>query len=189
MHVAVGSENPVKVAATERALAGYTEASVDPVDVDSGVSEQPLGHAETIAGAQNRAERAIAFGPEVDLGIGIEGGVAELRREGTGDRQWADDVAPIAGASDLYLVMWAAASDGARTTRGSGPSILLPDRVAAQIRDGKELGPVLNDLFDLSEVGKQQGAAGVLTDGIVDRESSLVHAVAAALGPFVTDRG
>lgn len=187
MHIAIGSENPVKVAATERALAGYAEASVEPVAVDSQVPEQPQGHAETIAGAQNRAESALAFGPEVDLGIGIEGGVAELRREGTGDRQWAHDVAPIAGPSDLYLVMWAAASDGLQTTRGSGPSILLPDRVATQLRDGKELGPVLDDLLGTENLGEKQGAAGVFTDGIIDRESALTQAVAAALGPFVTD--
>jgi non-canonical (house-cleaning) NTP pyrophosphatase len=31
------------------------------------------------------------------------------------------------------------------------------------------------------------GAAGVLTDGSIDRESALAHAVAGALGPFVTD--
>ncbi|WP_136715788.1 DUF84 family protein [Halorientalis salina] len=187
MHVAIGSENPVKVAATERALAGDAEASVEPVAVDSEVSEQPRGHAETIAGAQNRAESAIAFGPAVDLGVGIEGGVAQLRRDGTGDRQWSHEVAPIADSSDLYLVMWAAASDGARTTRGSGPSVVLPDRIASQIRDGAELGPVLDDLLGTEGVGADQGAAGVLTDGIIDRESALVHAVAAALGPFVSD--
>ncbi len=186
MHVALGSENPVKVAATERALADY-DTAVEPVAVDSDVPEQPRGHAQTIAGAQNRAESALAFGPEVDLGIGIEGGVAELRREGTGDRKWTPDIAPIAGSSDLFLVMWAAASDGARTTRGGGPSIRLPETVAARVRDGEELGPVLNDVLGTDDLGEQQGAAGVLTDGIIDRESSLVHAVAAALGPFVTD--
>ncbi|MFD1586918.1 DUF84 family protein [Halorientalis brevis] len=186
MHVAVGSENPVKVAATERALADY-DAVVDPVAVDSDVPEQPRGHAQTIAGAQNRAESALAFGPEVDLGIGIEGGVAELRREGTGDREWASDIAPIADSSDLYLVMWAAVSDGTRTTRGSGPSIRLPETVAARVRDGEELGPVFDDLLGTDDLGEKQGAAGVLSDGIIDRESSLVHAVAAALGPFVTD--
>jgi len=187
MRVAVGTENPVKVSATERALAGRIEGRVEAVDVDPGVPEQPRGHAQTIAGAQNRAEAALAFGSDVDFGVGIEGGVAELRRASAGDRGWADDVAVIAGSSDLYLVMWAAVADGTRTTRGAGPSIRLPEPVATRVRDGEELSPVLSDVLGAEDVGTTQGAIGLLTDGIVDREVALVQAVAAALGPFVTD--
>nr|WP_259372649.1 inosine/xanthosine triphosphatase [Halostella salina] len=57
MDVGVGSGNPVKVAATERVLAGRG-ASVEAVPVDSGVSEQPRGRAETVTGAETRARRA-----------------------------------------------------------------------------------------------------------------------------------
>jgi inosine/xanthosine triphosphatase len=186
MHVAVGSENPVKLAATEAALRGR-EPTVESVPVDPGVQDQPRGHAETIAGAQNRAESALAFGPEVDLSVGIEGGVAELRRHQGGDRTWADEVARVSNSSDLFLVMWAAASDGIRMARGSGPAIRLPERVANRVRDGQPLGPVVDDLVGTDDVGRGQGAAGVLTDGIVDRESALEQAIAGALGPFVTD--
>jgi non-canonical (house-cleaning) NTP pyrophosphatase len=90
MRVAVGSGNPVKVAATERALA-ERDASVEAVPVESGVSEQPRGRAETVEGAENRARRALTPG-EYDLGVGIEGGVATLP-----------------GVDGLFLIMWAAA--------------------------------------------------------------------------------
>jgi inosine/xanthosine triphosphatase len=165
MRVAVGSRNPVKVAAVERAL---PDATVEAVGVDSGVPEQPWGHAETRTGAENRARRALA--PAFDLGVGIEGGVARY-----------DDT------DGLFLVMWAAVTDGDRLEVGVGPGLRLPDAVADRVESGEELGPVMDDVVGESDVKRDQGAAGVLTDGIVDRESCLRHAVAGALGPFRTD--
>lgn len=168
MHVAVGSENSVKVSATERALAGRLDATVTGVAVDSGVPEQPRGHEQTLTGARTRAERAVAAG--ADLGVGIEGGVATFP-----------------GAGCLFLIMWAAVTDGDRRSVGTGPSLQLPATVAERVRDGAELGPVMDDLLGTDDLAKNAGAAGALTDGIIDRESALVHAVAAASGPFVTD--
>lgn len=163
MHVAVGSGNPVKVRAVERAL---PDASVASVAVDSGVAEQPYGLAETVEGAETRAERAR---DGHDLGVGIEGGVARLP-----------------DLDGLWLVMWAAATDGERWGRGSGPSLRLPDGIAARVDAGAELGPVMDDVLGEDDVARNQGAAGALTDGIVDREGALRAAVAGALGPFVT---
>lgn len=169
MHVAVGSENPVKVTATERALRGRIDATVLSVGVDSGVPEQPRGHEQTLAGARTRARAALSR-TDAALGVGIEGGVAGFD-----------------GVTGSHLVMWAVVTDGERTGEGGGPSVPLPEGIAARVRDGETLGPVLDDLLGTEGVGRDQGAAGVLTDGIVDRESCLVHAVAGALGPFVTD--
>ncbi len=165
----VGSTNPVKIAATERVAGDLLGATVEGVAVDSGVPEQPRGRAETIAGAENRARRALAAG-EADYGVGVEGGVAETD-----------------GTPGTWLIMWAAVSDGERLARGGGPSIRLPDDVARRVREGRELGPVLDDRVGTSDVGEGAGAAGVLTGGAVDRESALSHAVAGAFGPFVTD--
>ncbi|RXK48496.1 DUF84 family protein [Halorientalis pallida] len=167
MRVAVGSENPVKVAATRRAL---PDAVAEPVDVASGVPEQPRGRDETISGARNRAEAALAA-TGAGLGVGIEGGVARVE-----------------GADGLFLIMWAAVTDGERWGIGGGPSLTLPDDVAARVADGAELGPVMDDLLDTEGVAEQEGAAGVLTGERIDRESALVHAVASAAGPFVTDQ-
>ena len=167
MDVAVGSTNPVKRRAVERALSGR-DASVRAVAVESGVAEQPRGRRETIRGADNRAQRALAE-TGVDFGIGIEGGVGTIE-----------------AVDGLFLLMWASVTDGQRLERGGGPSLRLPESIAERIRASEELGPVLDDVLDTSGVATEQGAAGVLTDGIVDRESSLVHAVAGALGPFVT---
>ncbi|WP_424019773.1 DUF84 family protein [Halorientalis pallida] len=167
MRVAVGSENPVKVAATRRAL---PDAVAEPVDVASGVPEQPRGRDQTISGARNRAEAALAA-TDAALGVGIEGGVARVE-----------------GTDGLFLIMWAAVTDGERWGVGGGPSLRLPDDVAARVADGAELGPVMDDLLDTEGVAEREGAAGVLTGERIDRESALVHAVASAAGPFVTER-
>ncbi|GAA0720208.1 inosine/xanthosine triphosphatase [Halorubrum trapanicum] len=157
-----------------------TGVAVDSVPVDSGVSEQPTGHAETVAGAENRAAAVLEAEPRdgdaatvgragYDLGVGVEGGVAEF--DGTDGR---------------YLIMWAAVTDGDRVGRAAGPSLALPADVAARIDDGAELGPVMDDRLGTDGVATRGGAAGALTNGRVDRAEALAAAVSGALGPFVS---
>ncbi|WP_435063073.1 DUF84 family protein [Halobaculum sp. EA56] len=189
MRIGVGSGNPVKREATARAIdgaGGPDDAVVEACPVPSGVSEQPRGTLETRTGAVNRAEAVLdtdagnepasdregaADAPAAyDLGVGIEGGVAEYD-----------------GSEELFLVMWAAVSDGDRLGVGNGPSLVLPESIAGRVRDGEELGPVMDDVLGESNVARNQGAAGALTGGRVDRTDALRTAVAGALGPFVTD--
>ena len=183
MYVAVGSGNPVKRDATARVFPG---ATVVAEAVPSGVSEQPIGHDETRAGARNRAEAVLetvrdeADDPEeTRLGVGIEGGVASF---GSG----ADDAATPTSGTDTYLVMWAAVTDGDRWGVGSGPSLRLPESIATRIHDGEELGPVMDDVLGESNVAKNQGAAGAFTAGQLTRTDALEDAVAAAAAPFLS---
>ena len=174
MRIGVGSGNPVKRRAVEAVLDAGEDAlgggaTVEAVPVDSGVSEQPRGHGETVAGAETRARNVLAAGG-YDLGVGIEGGVADV------------DAAP-----GLFLVMWAAVTDGDRLECGSGPALRLPEQVAERVRAGEELGPVMDDVLGKSGVARGRGAAGALTGGRIDRTEALSAAVAGALGPFATD--
>lgn len=169
MNVGVGSRNPVKISAVETALSDLAGVRVEGVAVESGVPEQPWGRAETIDGAETRARRALNVETH-DLGVGIEGGVAD-----------------VDAVSGLSLIMWAAVTDGDRLVRGGGPTLPLPKRIGGRLKDGEELGPILDDELGRANVAKQEGAAGVLTGNTISRESALVHAVAGALGPFVTD--
>ena len=191
--IGVGSGNPVKRRATTRALAWLAadaepESAVDGVDgspagapddddripaveavpVPSGVSDQPTGHAETATGAVNRAAAVLEAGP-YDLGVGLEGGVATYD-----------------GIDGRYLVMWAAVDDGDHVGRAAGPSIELPADVAARLDDGSELGAVMDDVLDTTDVARRGGAAAALTAGAVDRADALAVAVAGALGRFVS---
>ena len=167
MYVAIGSTNPVKVTAVERVC---PEAPTTAVAVDSGVPEQPWGREETVTGARNRAAAALSA-TDAGYGVGIEGGVAERDPPG-----------------GVWLVMWAAVTDGTDTHYGAGPSVRLPDAVAERLRDGAELGPVLDDELGRDEVARQEGAIGVYTAGRVSRTEALVDAVAGAFGPFARNR-
>ncbi|GAA0511253.1 DUF84 family protein [Halorubrum aquaticum] len=159
----------MKRRAVERALGTNETESVESVAVPSGVSEQPTGHAETVAGAENRAAAVLEAGG-YDLGVGLEGGVARFE-----------------GVDGLFLVMWAAVDDGDRVGRGSGPSLRLPDGVADRVDAGGELGPIMDDVLDTTGVARRGGAAGALTNGGLDRTDALAAAVSGALGPFVSD--
>jgi inosine/xanthosine triphosphatase len=166
MRVAVGSGNPVKRDATTRAIA---DATVVAEPVPSGVSEQPVGHGETRTGAENRARAALRAG-DYDVGVGIEGGVATFD-----------------GASDPFLVMWAAVTDGERSGCGTGPSLRLPPAIADRVDDGEELGPVMDDVLGTTDVAKKAGAAGAFTDGRMTRTDALESAVTSAMAPFLSD--
>ncbi|MFB6112688.1 MAG: DUF84 family protein [Halodesulfurarchaeum sp.] len=168
MRVGVGSTNPVKRNATERVV-GDIATTIDALDVDSGVSEQPTSDGETVRGARNRAERALALG-DYDFGVGIEGGVARIE-----------------AVPGLYLTMWAVTTDGTTVGRGSGPRLRLPDRIADRIQSGAELGPVMDDVLDTQGIARREGAAGVLSARSITRESALANAIAGSFGPFVTD--
>jgi inosine/xanthosine triphosphatase len=170
MRVVVGSTNPVKVDATERIVGELFDATVEGTSVDSGVSEQPTGTKETVTGARTRARRALESDPDADFGVGIEGGVAQFD-----------------ATEGLFLVMWAAVTDDERMEVGDGPALRLPDSIADRIQSGEELGPVLDDVLDTSDINEREGAAGVLTGHAIDRQSALEHAVAGAFGPFVTE--
>ncbi len=195
MRIAVGSGNPVKRDATGRVFdAAMVEARV----VDSGVSEQPFGHVETRRGAVTRARRALAADGDgrYDLAVGIEGGVAAVESgvaaAEDGAERFDTDTDPLAPDVELVgdglsLVMWAAVTDGERLSCGGGPTLPLPDHVAARLRAGEELGPVMDDVLGTDDVAKKEGAAWALTAGRLTRTDALEAAVAAAAGPFLSD--
>lgn len=166
--IAGGSVNPAKHAAVERAVAAYfLRATVEAVDVPSGVPAQPLGDEETARGALRRAAQA-RLTLDADLGLGIESGVVE----GPGGK--------------LYVVAWAAAIDrvGVRAFGGS-ERFPLPAEVAQRVRAGEELGPVIDDLLGSPGTARHAGAISLLTAGRRDRTDMLtiaaLHALAALL--------
>ena len=165
--VAVGSTNPVKLAAVRAVLAALApNATVEAVAVASTVRDQPWGDEETIRGARARARAACAaLGAE--LGVGIEGGVVD-------------------GEDGLRTCAWAAvvSRDGAAATGGS-LAMPLPPRVAEAIRAGAELGHAMDALTGLRDTKHGPGAVGVLTAGLVDRRRAYETIVAYAMARFI----
>lgn len=172
--VAVGSTNPVKLAAVRAVLGALApSATVDGVAVASGVPDQPVSDAQTIDGATNRA-RAAQAALDADLGVGIEGGVVETP---TGMRTCAWAVVATR-AGDVHV--------------GGSLSMPLPDAVAALIRDGVELGHAIDRLVGTDNIKHGAGAVGVLTEGLVTRQQAyeviLAYAMAPLLGGALTAR-
>jgi inosine/xanthosine triphosphatase len=167
MRVAVGSTNGVKVKAVAAVIHRLdASAEVLGMEVDSGVSDQPLGDAETIEGAVRRA-RAARQMANADLGVGLEGGVSE-RPEGTFTNAWAAVVQ----------------RDGSVSIAG-GPNMPLPPRVAQRIREGWELGTAMDELTGMQDTKKKMGAVGILTRGLLDRQRAYEFIVTLALVKFL----
>ena len=166
--IAVGSTNPVKLAAVRAVLGALApSATIASVAVASTVPDQPFGDDETIRGALARASAA-REALSADLGVGLEGGVVE---EGDGS---------------MRTCAWAAIVDAhGRSGVGGSLAMTLPPDVASMIRDGVELGVAMDRLVGAHNTKHGRGAVGILTAGIVDRQRAYEVLVAYALAPFI----
>jgi inosine/xanthosine triphosphatase len=166
--VALGSLNPVKLAATRAAVGRvFPLATVASVDVQSSGPAQPIGDDAAAAGALERADGARRVG-DADYGIGLEGGVRQLPGGGWG------------------VCAWAAVVDGdGRVALGGGPIVPLPASAADQVLAGEELGSVMDRLVGAPDTRKGAGAYGILTGGLLDRTMAFEQALLVALTQFV----
>lgn len=167
LSVAVGSTNPVKVAAAQGVITRvYPAAEVRAVDVASAVSAQPLSDDETVAGAVQRA-RAARLALDADLGIGLEGGVH-------------------LSAWGWLLSGWVAIVDRrGRLGLGSAGRIQLPPALVTALQAGQELGPAMDALSGMTDTRRGPGAVGILTNELVKREDAFRVGTAYALARFL----
>ena len=93
MRAAIGSTNPIKVAAARSVMRRIFGAGVVIVPVAGGVSAQPWGDVETRRGAIHRAHTALLNATDAELGLGLEGGVRTRAYAGAG---------PFLESSSLY---------------------------------------------------------------------------------------
>jgi inosine/xanthosine triphosphatase len=169
MIVALGSKNPAKKRAVEAALKKLgIDASVVVCSVPSGVSEQPRSDEETMRGALNRARAAREL-HNADYGVGLEGGVHET-------------------PEGLFLSSWAAivTRDGQSSVGGS-PRFLLPNVIAARIRNGEELGPIIDDVYARTNIAHNEGAFGLFTT-YINRDDAFAQALLCAFAPLRSER-
>lgn len=154
MKIIIGSKNPAKIQAVQNAF--LNDYLYDMVDVPSGVSAQPFSDDETIRGAINRAENAIHTG-NGEIAIGLEGGVHET-------------------SFGLMLCNWGALKlKGQPPFIAGGARILLPEEIAFRIRNGEELGPVMDEYANKQNIRKKEGSIGVFTNGKINRIEMFTH--------------
>ncbi|MFC3883268.1 DUF84 family protein [Bacillus songklensis] len=165
IHVAVGTVNPAKVQAVESALISM-EAKILPVEVSSGVSNQPFSDEETIQGAVNRARNALGE-TGADLAIGLEGGVVETEH-------------------GMFLCNWGAlVSLMGEPILAGGARILLPEEVSRSLKQGIELGDIMDEYTQKKGVRKKEGAIGIFTSGYVNRSDMFTHIVKMLVGQYL----
>jgi len=175
--VRVGSTSRSKLEATRSALTAYLEhVHVEGVDVESRVPEQPVGFAEIIEGARNRARAAAASGP-CDLAVGIEDGLVEL-----------PDVALAA-----FNVGAAVVSDGRRESVGLSSAFGYPPACLERaLSERAPIGALFDRLWqaergepDDSPSALREGNIGRLSLGALPRGEYGRHAVLCALIGFL----
>lgn len=169
MKIAVGSKNPVKIAAVKQAFEKVfpeKQWDVEGIDVASGVSDQPMSDVESITGARNRAEKsrdALA----ADYGVGLEGGLQQI-----GDA-WFD--------CGWIVILDKSGIEGI----GSSVRMHTPDKMIAMVHEGMELGHINDKLFGIENSKQGDGHFGLMTKNAITRTSGYTEAVIAALARFI----
>jgi len=155
MKITIGSKNPTKIKAVQDV---FKTAEITSLDVLSGVSSQPFSDEETRTGAINRATSCAKSIPN-SVGIGLEGGVMYIEDQ-------------------LFLCNWGAlVTPDQNVYTASGARILLPNEIAEQLKQGYELGNLMDDYALKKDVSKKEGAIGIFTNNLITRKEMFKHVV------------
>ncbi|KAJ3231097.1 hypothetical protein HDU81_004038 [Chytriomyces hyalinus] len=174
MIVVVGTTNPAKLSAVTIALKELfpdraQDLIVRGVSVKSGVSDQPMSDEETILGATNRAKRALESDAEADFGIGVEGGCQKI-----GDKYFEGGWTVVVDRNGVIGV-------------GSSARYELSAKIMDKLLQGIELATVIDDISGETDVRSKGGAMGILTNGLLNRDTCYVHGIYFAFSRWISD--
>ncbi len=152
--IAIGSKNPVKVNACKNVMEKlYGEVEIIPVEIDSGISHTPLTDEETIKGARNRAYQALEK-TKADMGVGMEGGITKI-------------------TGRYFLTGWCVVIDKeGREGIGGGSTLELPSFIVEKVKEGIELGKVMDSIIGENNTKQKYGAIGIFTNMLLDRQKA-----------------
>jgi len=168
MIVAVGSKNPIKVRAVEEAFKIYfPKIKVIDSESDSLVSSMPFGDDEAIAGAMNRARNAIKE-HNADFGVGLEGAYRKVSKYGYFESPW-------------FVIIDRKGNIGL----SGGGGFLLPTIVVKKLKEGMELGDIMDEITGITNSKQKQGAIGFFTNGVIDRRKYYKNYIIMALSRFL----
>jgi len=128
MKVIIGSKNQDKIKIVKKALRElHLDAQIEGVEVESGITNQPLDKETTKKGAVNRAKDAKKKMPKASLWIGLEGGLHNYN-------------------GGYQLVTYACLIDkSGREFMGEGEKIKLPQKVSERIKRGEWFGKLIRE--------------------------------------------
>ncbi len=171
MKVLVGSKNPVKIDAVKEALENYfADVEVIGYKVESNVPDQPFND-ETFYGAENRTFELKKINEQqninADYFVGIEGGISKVFN------RWF--------AYGVVCIMNAEGDKGF----GTSAHFELPEKVITEIKNGKELGAVMDEIQNEQNTKQKKGAIGYFTNGKMTRKDLYIPGIITALIPFL----
>ena len=166
--VAIGSTNPLKISAAEKAcklLMG--KVHILGVNPQSSVSDQPRED-ELYVGAKNRALRALESS-KAAYGIGIEAGIINIngRKMNTA----------------CCVIM------NAEKSEHIGYSVMfeIPSEIMKMVDQGMELSRAVDRFTGKHDSGRHEGLIGILSRANFTREQMLFEAVLMALMEFTAE--
>lgn len=168
MIIAVGTKNPAKLKPVKKIFSKYfKDVKVVSIDVNPGISEQPMSEDEMYKGALNRAKEALSKVEKAEYGVGIEAG---LHKYSYG---WLERA--------LVVIININGDIGIGATGG----LVLPDRIVKRIHKGESLGKIIDSMFTAEKSGEGIGMFGIFTKNVVTRAKSIEHGVVFALTRFL----
>src|ERR1700680_2483498 len=180
--IAVGSKRAPKLEAVREALVALgpllhpkSNFEVTGFEVETSVSHTPRSRAELMAGARGRCEALRNGGVQAAYFVGLEGGLDVISEDGN-----------ETGRRLVFLESWAYVSDaGGRGFYGRSGAILLPEALAVEVLDrGTELSHAIEAYTGMQGVRDSQGAWGILTKNLIDRQEAFRTGLLSAFAPF-----
>ncbi len=167
MKIAVGSKNPVKIEAVRNVVTKiWPECEVVGIEVSHGTNIQPNSQQDAIKGALARAQLALKE-TNADLGFGLEGNTFDSEH-------------------GMFLDGWAAVVDkNNKQGIASCGALMLPEKLATEVRQGKELGPATDKIFGHDNIKQKEGTVGMLTGNIIKRTDAFERGIVYALARFI----
>lgn len=127
--IAIGTTSRYKINAIRKTLHEVDfEFESNSVDVDSGISEQPLNLGETKQGSINRAKAAISKVNDCDFGLGVEFGYEPINES-------------------FHMICWASiATKNGEIFSEHSSSLQLPKKLHHALLDGKDISDNLIEI-------------------------------------------
>ncbi|MGF1699626.1 inosine/xanthosine triphosphatase [Photobacterium makurazakiensis] len=163
--IIVASTNPAKISAVEDAFNMVfpdQSFSVEGISVASGVREQPMCADETLQGARNRVYNARQAVKDSDFYVGLE-----------------------AGIDGHFTFAWMVIESGEQRGEARSASLPLPPLALEKLHQGTELGDVMDEMFNQTNIKQKGGAIAMLTNHLLSRSSVYQQALILALIPFI----
>jgi len=166
--VLVGSKNPTKINAVSGAFKKVFKNHIFTFvgkKTPSGVSNQPMSGVETKKGCKNRLF-FLEKNYSADFYVAIEGGLSYEKQK-------------------LFAFAWVYIKTQGQLAKSKTSVFQLPKNISALVEKGFELGEADDFVFKRKNSKKKDGAIGILTKGIITRESYYKQAVILSLIPFL----